>query len=67
MCLIGCSVNGNVRVKEVKFEVSNWPDCVFEDGYELKSLSKIDEFVRVNKHLPSAKQIETVGLSWRDE
>lgn len=60
------SVNGKVRAKEVKVEVSNWPDYVFEKDYELTPLDELEKFIVVNKHLPevpSAKAIESEGLA----
>ena len=59
------SVNGKIRAKEVKVEVANWPDYVFEDSYRPKTPSEIESFVKLNKHLPdvpSAKQVEANGI-----
>ncbi|WP_461788906.1 hypothetical protein [Pedobacter sp.] len=59
------SVNGKIRAKEVKVEVANWPDYVFEDSYRPKTLSEIESFIKLNKHLPdvpSAKQVEANGI-----
>lgn len=60
------SVNGNILAKKVKVSVnpSDWPDYVFSNDYELKSLNEIEEFIKANSHLPnipSAKEIETNG------
>lgn len=43
-----------------------WPDYVFDDGYELWSLEKVDRFIQTNKYLPgipSAKEMEADGVS----
>lgn len=59
------SVNGNIRSKEVKVEAVNWPDYVFEEGYEIKSLEGLEKYIKVNKHLPgvpTAKEISDNGL-----
>ena len=59
------SVNGKIRAKEVKVEVSNWPDYVFQDGYQLDSLSNVERFIQKNRHLPempSAKMVEQDGV-----
>lgn len=59
------AVNGKVRAREIKVEVANWPDYVFDEDYELKSLGEIEQFIKVNKHLPeipSARQIQKDGL-----
>jgi hypothetical protein len=58
------SVNGNIRAKEIKVEATNWPDYVFDNGYNLQSLVELEKYLIENKHLPdmpSAKEIETAG------
>jgi len=60
------SVNGNIRAQQVKVEMANWPDYVFEESYQLPSLKETEAFVKLNKHLPGvpkAKEIEEDGLS----
>lgn len=46
------SVNGNIRAREVKVEIANWPDYVFDTDYSLTSLKAIASFISINKHLP---------------
>lgn len=58
-------VDGQLRAEEVKVEVINGADFVFEPGYDLRSLEETKEFITRNKHLPeipSAKEMETEGL-----
>lgn len=60
------SVNGNIRAKEIKVETTGWPDYVFDQGYRLKSLQEIENFIRLNGHLPdmpTAKLVEKEGIS----
>lgn len=60
------SVNGNIRAKEIKVETANWPDYVFQDGYEAMSLPEIELFIKQNGHLPeipSASEVEKEGIS----
>jgi hypothetical protein len=60
------SVNGNVRAREIKVENSNWPDYVFESGYDLPRLKDLKSYIEQNKHLPdipSADQVKIEGLS----
>ncbi|TJZ49894.1 hypothetical protein FAZ15_21975 [Sphingobacterium olei] len=60
------AVNGNIRAKEIKVETANWPDYVFQDGYEGMSLPEIELFIRQNGHLPempSASEVEKEGIS----
>ncbi|PRY48098.1 hypothetical protein B0I27_11632 [Arcticibacter pallidicorallinus] len=59
------SVNGKIRAHEIKVEVANWPDYVFDAAYRPSTLSEIESFVRMNKHLPevpSAKEVEKNGI-----
>ncbi len=60
------SVNGNIRAKQVKVEITNWPDYVFEKEYTLPSIESLQNYVQQNKHLPdvpSATEIEANGLN----
>lgn len=45
------SVNGKIRVHEVKIETANWPDYVFKSDYNLPSLSETEQFIHKNRHL----------------
>jgi hypothetical protein len=60
------NINGTLTVASVNTKVwSIAPDYVFENGYDLKSLDKVEAYVAVNKHLPevpSAKEIKEKGL-----
>jgi len=60
------AVNGNILAKEIKVKTDiTVPDYVFEDTYNLPSLSSVESYVREHKHLPeipSAKDIERDGL-----
>ena len=58
-------VNGTIRSKEVKVEASPWPDYVFEEDYDLRSLEETEAYIKENKHLPeipSAKEMEVNGV-----
>lgn len=59
-------VNGGILANEwLVPNVSTWGDYVFEDNYNLKSLSEIAQHIEENGHLhntPSAEEIETNGL-----
>ncbi|MFC5282642.1 hypothetical protein [Pedobacter alpinus] len=60
------AVKGQIRTSEVKVDTGPWPDYVFDNDYQLLSLNEIENYIKVNKHLPeipSAKQIETEGLN----
>ena len=46
------SVNGTVHAKEVKVDLTGWPDFVFGDGYKLRTLEEVEKYITENKHLP---------------
>ncbi len=59
------SVNGKMRVKEVKVE-ANWADYVFDDAYRLRSLKEVEAYINDNKHLPdvpSATEVKENGIN----
>ncbi len=59
-------VDGKILSEEVKVQVVNGPDYVFEEDYPLAFLEEIKAYITVNKHLPevpSAKEMETNGIN----
>ncbi|CAM4121279.1 hypothetical protein SAMN06265348_103256 [Pedobacter westerhofensis] len=63
------SVNGNIRAREIKVENSNWPDYVFEDAYQKKSLPELNLFIKQYKHLPgipTALEVHKNGIEVGD-
>jgi hypothetical protein len=59
-------VNGNLNAKKVKVTASpgSVPDYVFNKDYALRTIPELEEFIKVNSHLPNipnAKEIETHG------
>lgn len=60
------TVAGNIEAREVKVAVNAGADYVFSDDYDLKSLTELESFVKLNKHLPDiapAKQMEKDGIN----
>jgi len=60
------SVNGNIRSKQVKVELANWPDYVFKKDYRLPSLQEVKAYIDQNQRLPeipSEQQIAKEGLN----
>ncbi len=60
------TVDGNIKAEEIKIEVANAPDYVFEDAYVLQSLAEVKDYIKKNKHLPEvppAVEMETNGVS----
>ncbi|WP_421898641.1 hypothetical protein [Marinoscillum sp.] len=48
------AVNGAIGAKEVNVEVtSDWPDFVFGDAYELRSLEEVERYISQHRHLPA--------------
>lgn len=59
------AINGKIRAKEIRVDASNWPDYVFEEGYKIEKLSKLESYIKANKHLPEippAKEVEVNGV-----
>ena len=56
--------------EEVRVELdATWPDYVFEKHYDLSPLPQLENFIRINKHLPnipSAGQVKEQGLNLGD-
>ena len=62
------SVEGAILAKEVcvKDSISNWPDYVFKEEYNLMDLKALKAYVNTNKHLPdvpSAEEVEANGVN----
>lgn len=63
------SVNGTIHAKEVKVDMIDWPDYVFNSNYELLNLTELNIYIMRHKHLPgipSALEITTKGLNIGD-
>jgi len=59
------AVNGNIHAKEVKVDLSSWPDYVFKKEYELLSLEELEKYIKNQKHLPnipSANKVLKEGI-----
>jgi len=60
------TVNGNIHAEEVKVDLSiPGPDYVFKEGYDLKSLEEVQNYIKVHGHLPnipSAQEMEENGI-----
>jgi hypothetical protein len=46
------AVNGTIHSKEVKADLTGWPDYVFKPKYSLPSLTEINSYIDKNQHLP---------------
>ncbi|WP_422858983.1 hypothetical protein ACOKFD_16865 [Flagellimonas sp. S174] len=60
------TVKGNIHAEEVKVDLSvPGPDYVFKEGYDLKSLEEVQNYIKEKGHLPnipSAKEMEENGI-----
>ncbi len=59
------SVNGTIRSKEIKVN-TGWSDYVFNDDYNLRSISEVESYIKKNRHLPdvpSAAEVEKSGVA----
>ena len=45
-------LGGKLSATEVEVKLEVWPDFVFRDGYDLKSLQEVEDFISQNFHLP---------------
>ena len=61
--------NGVLTEKYGLAPVNSWADYVFSDTYQLKGLSKVESYIKMNKRLPnipSADEIAKEGYSLHD-
>jgi hypothetical protein len=59
-------VRGKIKATEIEITAPQTADFVFEEDYQLKPLSEVEQFVKENKHLPeipSAKKMEKDGVN----
>jgi len=60
------TVDGKILCEEIQVTASVFPDYVFEDDYNLKTLSEVEEYILLHKHLPevpSEKEVIDNGLN----
>ncbi|KRD05418.1 hypothetical protein ASE21_20895 [Flavobacterium sp. Root901] len=59
-------VNGTIHSKEVKVDVSGWPDYVFKKQYDLVTLEQVEKHIAEKGHLeniPSEEEVLKGGIS----
>ena len=58
--------DGRIYAKKLLLaETEDWPDYIFEDNYKLQSLPELENYLKINKHLPDlppAKDVEAKGI-----
>jgi hypothetical protein len=65
------TVKGKIHTSEVRVDLQPnvAPDYVFEKDYNLLPLSKLESYIKTNKHLPevpSAKEMEANGMNLKE-
>ena len=45
-------VDGKIKAREVQIKTNVWADYVFAKNYNLMSLGQLEQYIKVNKHLP---------------
>lgn len=62
-------VESGIKTRKVTVDQASWPDYVFNQNYNLLSLSGLREFIRRNHHLPdvpSEREVQEKGLNLGD-
>jgi hypothetical protein len=62
-------VETGIRTRKVKVDQAVWADYVFDPAYHLRPLSEVEQFIKINHHLPdvpSASEVERSGLDLGD-
>lgn len=57
------AVSGGILTEKVRVATSGtpfWADYVFEPTFKLKSLKEVEQFIKVNKHLPDVPSTSDV-------
>jgi hypothetical protein len=54
------AVDGLVAAREVKVTQGAWPDYVFEKEYKLLTIPQLENFIKLNKHLPEIPSVDEV-------
>lgn len=57
------------KIKVATVNSANWADYVFSPGYQLKSLTEVDQYIRQHQHLPNipdAAEVEREGIDLVD-
>jgi hypothetical protein len=63
------NINGKIKTKEVEVTLSGWSDFVFENDYNLRSLSELEQYIKQNHRLPeipSADEVKENGIDLGD-
>jgi hypothetical protein len=53
--ILQLDASGMLRAREIKVDLTNWPDYVFDKKYELMSIYDLEHYIDQNNHLPGFK------------
>jgi len=59
------AVKGKITAEELELTLAGWSDFVFADNYQLMSLDKLEEHIKVNRSLPgipTEKEVKENGV-----
>ncbi len=60
------TVDGKIISEELLVQIVNWPDYVFSEGYDLRSLEDVEKYINEKGYLPempSAHEVEKNGMN----
>ena len=61
------AVEGTIAARKIKVtQASTWPDFVFDSAYHLPALEELNNYVKVNKHLPDVPSASDVQKDGQD-
>lgn len=52
-------MDGQIKAEKIVVDPDAWPDYVFKEGYNLKSLQEVENFIKSNGHLPNIAPADT--------
>jgi hypothetical protein len=55
------AVEGMIGARRVKVDQETWADFVFEPEYKLPSLTELERYIKINKHLPDVPSAAEVA------
>lgn len=65
--ILQLNADGLLYAREIKVDLQNeWPDYVFEGNYNLMTIEDLNEYIKINKHLPnvpSADEMKSEGIN----
>jgi hypothetical protein len=60
------SSTGFLRTRRVRVDTETWPDYVFDENYQLRTLEETEKFILKNGHLPNVPKAEEVEEEGQD-